>query len=302
MRIIIVEDDYFESDHLESLFLREFPGVEILKIETESAFQAAYPDFLTRPPDVVILDMLLPFSHNVGSPTDQHPDIYRAGLRCQQVLSGDPRTSNIPMVLYSVLDRADIRDVHLPSNVSYCLKSTDELNIVRHVRSLLAAQRKLPRKAVSLPVRDCVFVSYSHQDKRWLDEILLTLSPYLDAGEIDLWNDTMLDVGDLWRQKIDENLRRARVAVLLVSRHFLASPFIKDNELPPLLDAAERIGLRIFWIPVSASAYHKTTLNRYQAAASPTKPLDTLNPSERSRCLVKIADLLEKTFKAGLGH
>jgi len=50
------------------------------------------------------------------------------------------------------------------------------------------------------------------------------------------------------------------VALLLVTPQFLASDFIHENELTPLLKEAETGGVRIMWVPVIASAYKETPL------------------------------------------
>ncbi len=294
MRLLIVEDEDTEAQYLRTELSKAFPGLEVLTISTESSFRLELPKIAAAPPDVIILDMLLRWSDS-SDETAEH-DFLRAGLRCQELLASDPRTRSTPIVFYSVVPRADIAGLQLPSNVFYCQKTAEPFDVIRNVRSLLAAQGKRPvTDAVQTP-RDGVFISYSHKDKRWLDELLVTLTPYDKGGRLCLWSDRMLKPGEDWRQSITQNLTRAKVAVLLVSRYFLDSKFIQENELPPLLDAAKHHGLRVFWIPVSASGYHKTQIAGYQAASDPTRPLDSLGRADRGRELVRIADLLEEAI------
>jgi internalin A len=84
---------------------------------------------------------------------------------------------------------------------------------------------------------------------------------------------------------------------LLVSTNFLNSDFIDRNELPPLLDAAESEGLTIVWIPVSASLYEETAIEKYQSAHPPTQPLDSLSPAAVNQALVEIC----KKIKSAMG-
>jgi hypothetical protein len=66
-----------------------------------------------------------------------------------------------------------------------------------------------------------------------------------------------------------------KVAILLVSADFLASKFIAENELPPLLAAAQMEGAVILPVILSACPYEDTELAKFQAVNSLSKPLST---------------------------
>ena len=157
-------------------------------------------------------------------------------------------------------------------------------------------QNDKPRK----PQRTQVFISYSHQDKNWLKELQITLTPYVRASEFEVWDDTRIEKGAIWKDEIKKALDTAKVAVLLVSRYFFHSEFIANDELPPLLDASQKDGLTILWVAVSASPYKKSKIANYQAVNDPAKPLDALSKARRSRELVAIAEEIERAMR-GIG-
>ena len=89
--------------------------------------------------------------------------------------------------------------------------------------------------------RDLVFVSYSHDDAAWAQRFQVLLKPLVRQRHLRLWIDADLRAGDSWRMEIARGIRRARVALLLISADYLASDFIMDVELPTLIDYGVRL-------------------------------------------------------------
>lgn len=135
-----------------------------------------------------------------------------------------------------------------------------------------------------------IFVSYSHKDRRWLDDLEEFLWPLVNQGQFSLWSDTVISAGHEWLENIETALQRAKVAVLLVTQHFLASDFIMNVELPAILRAVEQGRLTLVWIAVSSSLYKETPLKTYQAANDPGRPLDRMKSADRNRVWVAISN------------
>ena len=142
-----------------------------------------------------------------------------------------------------------------------------------------------------------VFISYSHRDSDFLERLMVHLKPLEKEGLIDLWVDTNLRAGDQWRSEIEQALARARVAVLLISADFLASDFIVDNELPPLLEKAESEGTRVIPLIVKPCRFARDKgLNMFQAVNNPDTPLVTLPESQQELIYDRVSELIESTI------
>ncbi len=81
-----------------------------------------------------------------------------------------------------------------------------------------------------------VFVSYSHRDRKYLEELRENLQPLVRKGVVSLWADTKLEAGERWNAIIHDTVATTEVAILLVSPSFQASEYIVNNELEPLLN------------------------------------------------------------------
>ncbi len=151
-----------------------------------------------------------------------------------------------------------------------------------------------------MSTRTDAFVSYSHADQRWLTRLNVHLRPLVRETGIVIWEDTHLRGGQRWRQEIDKALTKAKVAILLVSPDFLASDFVHNNELPPLLEAAEQEGLVILSVIVSACAFRRSLLSEFQAINTPDTPLDLMTEGQVNQTLLKLFNRVEELFAAPL--
>lgn len=143
-----------------------------------------------------------------------------------------------------------------------------------------------------------VFISYSHKDTAWLERLQVHLKPLEREGLIDRWDDTRLKPGKKWREEIKEALASTKVAVLLVSADFLASDFIAENELPPLLkaaEAAEADGATILSVILSSCRFTRTPeLAQFQTVNRPEQPLSSLTENEQEAVFDRVAQTIEE--------
>jgi internalin A len=146
-------------------------------------------------------------------------------------------------------------------------------------------------------LRNQAFISYSHEDKQWLAEFETHLRPFVRNESITTWSDQQIKPGSMWFDEIKAAVDRARVAVMLVTPHFVASEFIQKHELGAFLKLAQSDEVKILWIPVRASAYDETQLKNYQSLIiPPNRPLALLPKAKRDGEWIKVC----KVIKAAL--
>jgi len=136
-------------------------------------------------------------------------------------------------------------------------------------------------------IRNKVFVSYSHKDRKFLDEIKKHFKPFLK--KIDFWDDSKIDPGQKWKEEIRKAISQTKVAISLVSADFLASDFISTDELPPLLKAAEDEGAVILIVILKPCLFKEfSELSQYQAINYQGKPLIKMDEAEQQELYVNL--------------
>ena len=131
------------------------------------------------------------------------------------------------------------------------------------------------------------FICHSHLDTPYLEQLLEHLTLAKHQHKLTIWSSQDIASGGKWREAIDTALAEATVGILLVSASFLASSFIREQELPILLQKAETGQLRLLSIIWRECLYLDSPIAKYQPLNA--KPLAYLSKSRREEALSQIA-------------
>jgi formylglycine-generating enzyme required for sulfatase activity len=143
-----------------------------------------------------------------------------------------------------------------------------------------------------------VFISYSHDDKQYCDNIKKYLGQLSQCGHsVDVWADHQIKAGEEWDEAIEEKLRQADIILFLVSVNFITSRYIKDNELAVGYERREGGSAEIIPVLLSDCMWEKTGLAKFQAlpidpSNKRAKPITTWEKDERDSVYNSIAQAI----------
>ncbi|MEM7795203.1 MAG: TIR domain-containing protein [Cyanobacteria bacterium P01_C01_bin.118] len=145
-----------------------------------------------------------------------------------------------------------------------------------------------------------VFISYSHKDEAFKDDLVTMLAIMERNGMIDAWQDRRIEPGAEWNEAIQTAMNECDLAILLVSKNFLASRFINDKEVPKLLQRRKDEGMRVVPVIIRPCPWtSEPVLKGLQALPRDNKAIITFaeNTGERDQAWTDIAKELEKFAK-----
>ncbi|HLP61783.1 MAG TPA: PD-(D/E)XK nuclease domain-containing protein, partial [Candidatus Deferrimicrobium sp.] len=135
-----------------------------------------------------------------------------------------------------------------------------------------------------------VVIIYSHQDEKWKDRLAKQLEVLELQDEIDAWDDRRIAAGDDWLAGITGALNEAEVAVLLISADFLTSGFIREHEVPVILQRRADENMKIFSLIARPCPWsHVPWLSTFQARPGDGKTLSETSKPKREKILTDFA-------------
>lgn len=179
------------------------------------------------------------------------------------------------------------QSIALSNPVGFIRKPLRKRDVLSHLQLAVATIKE----------KRFLFVCYSHHDREMLDE----LSPYLNqlnGVDIEHWADTRIRAGDVWRQEIALALSRASAAIVLVTIDMMDSKFIRDVELPHLLNGkSDILVIPVFVGAVPNSVLQNSGLLAFRGVNDPADPLEEWNAAtRRSKAWVPLFDRLTERF------
>jgi hypothetical protein len=143
-----------------------------------------------------------------------------------------------------------------------------------------------------------VFVSYCHcpRDEKRLERLKIHLAPLFQQNMIEIWDDSRIDAGDDWFEKIKEALETSSAAIMLLSPEFLNSKFITNVEVPKLLEKRATDGMRLIGIVCTACGFQLVPhFSKMQLLPKDAKPLPQGHADVQwVKIVEKIKTLLQK--------
>ena len=118
-----------------------------------------------------------------------------------------------------------------------------------------------------------LFFSYSHKDEALRDRLEVHLSALKRSGAITTWHDRRIVAGDPLGQRIDENLERADIILLLISPDFLASDYCHDIEMQRALERHAQGTARVIPVILRPCDWQHSPFSSLLAAPADGKPI-----------------------------
>src|SRR3712207_2491923 len=118
-----------------------------------------------------------------------------------------------------------------------------------------------------------VFISYSHKDERYREQLQEHLYAAKRQGLIEDWHDRRIAPGEEWENLISENLETSEIILLLVSSSFIASPYCYDKEMQRALEKHEAGQARVIPIILRPVDWSEAPFARLQALPRNGRPV-----------------------------
>lgn len=143
-----------------------------------------------------------------------------------------------------------------------------------------------------------IFICYSHKDKQWKDLLIEHLKPLDYSERVFIWHDLKIDAGHKYLDEIKTKMNDAALAIFLISRFSLTSKFIKDIEIPTLLERRKSEGMIFYPVLVRHCLWKKVDwLRSLDIRPKSGEPIYGKDEKECDKKCIEIVEEIAKDLK-----
>lgn len=128
-----------------------------------------------------------------------------------------------------------------------------------------------------------IFISYSHEDKKYLDIVVKHFTPWKIMNESNnvIWFDKEIKPSNGWGNEISKNIQNCDAAIIIISTNSYASGFIVNNEYAPLIKRRKNNEIDVYILVVDRCHFEiDDNLNWIQSVNDPKDILKNMSEDE----------------------
>ena len=146
-------------------------------------------------------------------------------------------------------------------------------------------KQRMPEKQLK------VFLSYSHADETYKNDLDKHFASLRRNGYVSTWNDRMISGGSDWENEIDENIKSADIILLLISADFIDSDYCYGREMNIALDRHDNAEAIVVPIIVRHTHLDDTPFMSLQAFPKDARPISSF--ADRDEAYAQIARAIQ---------
>ena len=118
-----------------------------------------------------------------------------------------------------------------------------------------------------------IFISYSHKDTKYREELEKHLSTLRRQGLISTWHDRKITPGMEWAKEVDKNLNVSRIILLIITSNFIASNYCFDIEMKKAMEKHKSGKARVIPIIAEHCDWHGLEFSNLEALPTKARPI-----------------------------
>lgn len=171
-----------------------------------------------------------------------------------------------------------IIDQNLPNRLIVCKEYTDCFKSILVKAKMVDPIVQAPppeenHDKINSPSGYNFFISYSHKDEEFKEELMSHFKGMIGNGTIKAWEGRAILPGQDWDLEIKKKLEEATVILFLVSSAFMDSDYIKDVEIKHAIERYERKEVKIVPVILRPCDFDSLPLNKHLAVPTGRKPI-----------------------------